>query len=221
MKPGFDIDFGLMLVTDRALAGGRPIVEVIAAAVRGGATVVQLREKTASTREFVELGRRVHKVLAPFRVPLLINDRVDVALAVLAEGVHLGQGDMDVADARRLLGPGAIIGRTVETMAQATAADRSEADYLGVSPVFPTPTKTDTGPAWGTEGLWRLRPIVRKPLVAIGGINEMNAARVLEAGAEGIAVVSAICAAPDPEATARRLREIVDRHRRTKKATRP
>ncbi|MBM3312192.1 MAG: thiamine phosphate synthase [Candidatus Aminicenantes bacterium] len=216
MTSGPAVDFGLVLVTDRGLSGRRSVVEVVEAAVRGGVTVVQLREKDAPVREFIDLGRRVREVLRPRRVPLLINDRVDVALAVLADGVHLGQNDISVADARRLLGPKAIVGLTVETIAQAGTADRDEADYLGVSPVFATPTKTDTGPAWGVEGLWRLRPLARKPLVAIGGVNETNAARLLEAGADGIAVVSAICAAPDPEEAARRLRDIVDRHRRTK-----
>jgi thiamine-phosphate pyrophosphorylase len=221
MNRGLDFDLGLMLVTDRVLSGSRPVIEVVEEAAKGGVTVVQLREKDAPVREFVELGRRVREVLRPYRVPLLINDRVDVALAVVADGVHLGQTDMSVSDARRLLGPKAIIGLTVETMAQADAADRMEADYLGVSPIFPTPTKTDTGPAWGIEGLWRLRPVVRKRLVAIGGINETNGGRVLETGADGIAVVSAICAAVDPEAAARRLREIVDRHRRPKAGVRP
>lgn len=216
MNRGLDFDLGLMLVTDRSLSGGRSVVEVVEAAAKGGVSVVQLREKDAPIREFIELGRRVLEVLRPRRIPLLINDRLDVALAVLADGVHLGQGDMAVEDARRLLGPKAIIGLTVETMAQASAADRLEADYLGVSPIFPTPTKTDTGPAWGIEGLWRLRPVVAKKLVAIGGINETNAARALEAGADGIAVVSAICAAPNPEEASRRLREIVDRHRRAR-----
>jgi len=214
MSRGVDADFGLMLVTDRSLSRAKSVVEVVEAAVKGGVTVVQLREKEASVREFIEIGRRLLEILRPRRVPLLINDRVDVALAVPADGVHLGQSDMPPADARRLLGPKAVIGLTVETMAQAGPADREDVDYLGVSPIFPTPTKTDTGPAWGVEGLWRLRPLVRKPLVAIGGVNETNAARILEAGADGIAVVSAICAAPDPEAAARRLREIVERHRR-------
>jgi thiamine-phosphate pyrophosphorylase len=206
-------DLGLVLVTDRSLAGGRPIESMVEAAVRGGVTAVQLREKTASTREFVALGRRLFDLLHPRGIPLIINDRVDVALAVLADGVHLGQADMSVQDARRILGPKVLLGLSVGTLAEASAADRLEVDYLGVSPIFATPTKADAGTPWGPEGLWRLRPVARKPLVAIGGIGPANAARVLEAGAEGLAVVSAICAAPDPEAAARELREIVDRHR--------
>jgi len=203
-------DFGLMLVTDRVLSGGRPVEKIVEAAVSGGVTIVQLRDKEASTRELVALGRRVVDLLRPRRIPLIINDRVDVALAVLADGVHLGATDMAAADARAILGPKAIIGLSVENEKQAVAADAEDIDYLGVSPIFPTPTKKDTGAAWGIEGLWRLRPLVKKPLVAIGGINAGNAARVLEAGADGLAVVSAICAAGDPEGAARRLRAIVD-----------
>ncbi len=206
-------DFGLMLVTDRALSGGRAVEKIIEAAVSGGVTIVQLREKEATTREFVALGRRVAEIIRPRRIPLIINDRVDVALAVLADGVHLGATDMNAADARSILGPKAIIGLSVENEEQAVAADILDVDYFGVSPIFPTPTKTDTGAAWGIEGLWRLRPLVRKPLVAIGGVNPGNAARVLEAGADGLAVVSAICSARDPEAAARELRAILDSKR--------
>jgi len=206
-------DFGLMLVTDRALSGGRAVEKIVESAVSGGVTIVQLREKEAATREFVALGRRVAEILRPRRIPLIINDRVDVALAVMADGVHLGATDMNAADARSILGPKAIIGLSVENEEQAVASDRLDVDYLGVSPIFATPTKTDTGAAWGIEGLWRLRPLVRKPLVAIGGINPGNAARVIEAGADGLAVVSAICAAPDPEAAARELRAVLDKKR--------
>jgi len=209
-------DFGLMLVTDRGLSAGRSLDDLVAAAVRGGVTIVQLREKDILTREFVVLGRRLAELLRARCIPLIINDRVDVAMAVLADGVHLGQSDMSPADARSLLGPKAVIGLSVETVEQAAAADRLDVDYLGVSPVFATPTKKDTSAPLGIEGLWRLRPLTRKPLVAIGGINLANAARVLEAGADGLAVVSAICAASDPESAARKLRTIVDGRRQTR-----
>jgi len=221
MKSSLAFDPGLMLVTDKLLSGKRSVAEVVEATVKGGATVVQLREKDAPIREFIDLGRCVLDILRPRRIPVLIDDRVDVALAVCADGVHLGQSDMAPADARRLLGRKAIIGLTVETIAQASAAERLEVNYLGVSPIFSTPTKTDTGPAWGIEGLRKLRSLVSKRLVAIGGINETNAARALEAGADGIAVVSAICAASNPGEAARRLREIVDRHRRAREGVRP
>jgi thiamine-phosphate pyrophosphorylase len=208
------VDWGLYLVTDRRLAGSQPLEELVRAAVRGGVTAVQLREKECSTREFVELARRLKAFLTPAGIPLVINDRVDVALAAGAGGVHLGQSDMDYRDARALLGPDAIVGLSVETTAQAGEAESLDADYLGVSPIFPTPTKTDTAAAWGIEGLAALRKASHHALVAIGGINAANTAEVMHAGADGIAVVSAICAARDPEEASRQLRRAVDETRR-------
>jgi thiamine-phosphate pyrophosphorylase len=207
------IDLRLYLVTDRGLAGSRSVEEVAAAAVRGGFTAVQLREKKLSGPDFVEAAFRLQRLLSGAGVPLIINDRVDVALAAGADGIHLGQGDIPPAEARRALGPKAIIGLSLEAMSQLPAAESQDIDYLGVSPVFLTPTKTDAGPGWGLEGLRRLRSATRLPLVAIGGITAANAASVLAAGADGIAVVSAIMSAPDPEAAARELRAIVDLRR--------
>jgi thiamine-phosphate pyrophosphorylase len=195
----------LYLVTDRRLAGARPLAEIVAAAVRGGASAVQLREKECGTREFVELARALKTLLDPLSVPLLINDRVDVALAAGADGVHLGQSDLDPAAARSLLGDEAIIGLSVETMEQAEEAASLRVDYLGVSPIYPTPTKTDVATSWGLGGLAKLRRATRHQLVAVGGINAGNAAEVIAAGADGLAVVSALVAAADPEAAAREL----------------
>ena len=205
-------DLGLYLVTDRDLCLGRPVERIVEAALRGGVSCVQLREKCLPTRAFIETARSIKTILAPRGVPLIINDRVDVALAAGADGVHLGQGDMSCLVARKLLGPGAIIGLSVESMEQALDAEVRDADYLGVSPIFATPTKPDIRTAWGLDGLRRLRRCSGHVLIAIGGINPSNAAQVLEAGADGLAVVSAICSAPDPEAASRRLREAVDRH---------
>ena len=205
-------DWTLYLVTDRRLAGTRPLPDLVAAAVRGGVTAVQLREKECGTREFVELARALKTLLAALRVPLIVNDRADVALASGADGVHVGQSDMQCGDLRRLLGPSAAIGLSVEKPEQAAEAP-PEADYLGVSPVFATPTKTDTALAWGLAGLAALRRASHRPLVAIGGIHRDNAARVIASGAGGIAVVSEICAAPDPELAARMLRREIDRGR--------
>lgn len=212
------IDYGVYLVTDRDLCLGRPLLEVAARAVAGGVSVVQLREKHAPTREFVELGRALVALLAPRGVPLIINDRLDVALAIGAQGVHVGQSDMPVAEARALLGPGAILGLSIETMDQlreAEALPPGMVDYYGLSPIFQTPTKTDAGPGWGLSGLGQARAEVdagsRRPIVAIGGIGPHNAASVLRCGAQGLAVVSAICSAPDPEAASRQLRETVRR----------
>jgi len=206
-------DFSLVLVTDRALSLGRPIAAIVEAAARGGVSAVQLREKTCPANKCVELARDIKKLLAPFGIPLMINDRVDVALAAGADGVHLGQSDIPAADARKMLGPEAIIGLSVETLDQAAAAENQDVDYLGVSPIFRTPTKTDTGEPWGLDGLGKVRALSRHRLVAIGGIDSSNAERVLAAGADGLAVVSAICAAADPEAEARLLRGIIARHK--------
>jgi thiamine-phosphate pyrophosphorylase len=203
-------DWSLCLVTDRRLSAPRSIEDVVRAALRGGVTAVQLREKECATRDFVELARALKATLGPAGVPLVINDRVGVALAAGADGVHIGQSDMAYGDARRLLGPDAIVGLSVETLEQAERAASLDVDYLGVGPVFPTATKADAAPAWGIEGLAALRRASRHVLVAIGGINRENVAAVMQAGADGIAVVSAICSAPDPEQAARELRVAIN-----------
>lgn len=187
--------------------------ELVRLAVRGGVTVVQLREKEASTRELIALARRLKAIAAPAGVPLIINDRVDVALAAGADGVHLGQSDMDCRDARALLGPDALIGLSVKTVEQAEAAAGLDLAYLGVGPIFPTWTKPDAGFERGVEWIAALRKVSRRALVGIGGIGAANAEQVISAGADGIAVVSAICAAPDPEKAAAELRQIVKRAR--------
>jgi thiamine-phosphate pyrophosphorylase len=200
---------GLYFVTDRALCGGKPLTEVVLQAVRGGAACIQLREKSVSTRFFVEEAGRIKELLTPFKVPLIINDRLDVALAVGAEGVHVGQEDMPYGTARRLMGEKAIIGLSVETWEDVERAESLDCDYLGVSPVFATPTKTDTKEPWGLMGLTRIRAFSRHPLVGIGGLNAGNAEAVVMAGADGVAVVSAICASPDPFAASQELAEII------------
>ncbi len=200
-------DYSLYLVTDRRLSLGRSTVEVVAAAVSGGVTCVQLREKHCSTREFLEEARRVRELLVGTGVPLIINDRLDVALAVAADGVHLGQNDMHLSDARRLVGERLVIGISAESVADAIRAEAEGADYIGVSPVFTTPTKMDTAPPLGLEGLREIRRAVSLPLVAIGSIRHDNAAEVLRAGADGLAVVSAIVSAPCPRTAAAALRQ--------------
>jgi len=208
----------LILVTDRSLARGRPLEDVVRAAVRGGVTAVQLREKTCPTREFLETGRKLIAVCRPLGVPLIINDRADVALALGADGIHVGQDDLPPDEARRLMGPDAIVGLSVETAGQAADAEGQDVDYLGVSPVFATPTKPDTPRAWGPEGLRALRPRTRRVLVAIGGVNAENAASVVAAGANGLAVVSAICSSADPERAARAIRDAMDKALEKRKA---
>lgn len=196
---------GVYLVTDQTLCLGRPLTSVVADAVRAGISWVQLREKTASTREFLNQALALKPVLASAGIPLIINDRVDIALAAGADGVHLGQSDMPCDAARRLLGPDAIIGLSVETWADVEAAQNLDVAYLGVSPVFATPTKTDTQSPWGLDGLARIRAYSRHSLVAIGGLNATNAKDIIQAGADAVAVVSAICSAKDPFTATRHL----------------
>lgn len=210
MKAEIKFDPGLYFVADRDSLDGRSIRETVAAAVRGGATMVQLRMKSPSTREFILEARALVDLLRGTGVPLIINDRADVALAAGADGLHIGQSDMPPADARKLMGEQAIIGLSVENPTQLTEATGLGLDYMATSPVFPTLTKTDTAPAVGLDGLAAMRRATGLRLVAIGGINASNAARVMAAGADGIAVVSAIGLADDPEAAARSLRAIVE-----------
>ena len=201
----------LYLVTDRALAGGRDISDIVKEAVEGGATMVQLREKDIDTRDFIELALRLKKVLAPYGVPLIINDRVDVALAADADGVHIGQSDMPYAMARAILGPARIIGLSVENFAQIEEANGLDVDYIGVSPVFATPTKTDTAAPFGLDGLAKAVEMSVHPTVAIGGMNAGTAANVIATGTDGLAVVSAIVCAPSPRKASEELLEIINK----------
>jgi len=200
----------LYFVTDRGLCGKKTLEEVVIQAVKGGAAYVQLREKDVSTRFFVEEAKRVKKLLEPYKVPLIINDRVDVALACGAEGVHIGQEDMPYEIVRKLMGQKAIIGLSVETWEDVEVSQKMDVNYIGVSPVFSTPTKSNTKGAWGLNGLAKIKVFSRHPLVAIGGINESNVREVVKAGADCVAVVSAICAVPDPEAATRRINDIIN-----------
>jgi thiamine-phosphate pyrophosphorylase len=202
----------LYLVTDNSLCRDRPLDEVVAAAVHGGATCVQLREKRLATHDFVARAVALKTWLAPLGIPLVINDRLDIALACEADGVHLGQSDMSVETARRLLPAHVFIGWSVETPEDVHRAAGLPVDYLGVSPVFATSTKTDTHTPWGLEGLRQVRTQTSLPLVAIGGINDSNAADVVQAGADGLAVVSAICSAQDPKLAAEKLLSIASPH---------
>ncbi|MDG5767256.1 thiamine phosphate synthase [Balneolales bacterium ANBcel1] len=203
-------DYRLYLVTDSGMTGPGRLADCAAEAAMGGATMVQYREKSASTAQLIREAETLLHKLRPMGIPLIINDRVDVALAIGADGVHVGQNDMDPQTARRLMGPDAIIGYSVETPEQAQMAELWDIDYLGVSPIFATPTKTDTGIPWGLDGLRTLRTSTRIPLVAIGGMNRETIAETLKAGADGVAVVSAICAAGDPRMAARELLAIID-----------
>jgi thiamine-phosphate pyrophosphorylase len=200
---------GLYLVTDSKLSLGRDLVEVVKESVLGGVDIVQLREKEINVREFIALAKRMKAMLTAYRVPLVINDRVDVALASGADGVHLGQSDMPYAEARALLGADKIIGLSVESMAQVEKAEGFDLDYIALSPIFSTPTKPDTITEWGIESLKEVRKISRHPIVAIGLLNVSNIPSVVEAGADIIAVVSAICSANSPYEAARELKAAI------------
>lgn len=205
-----NVDYSLYLVTDAALSLGRGSLEIVGAAIAGGVTVVQYREKSSSTRLMLEEARALAALCRSKGIPFIVNDRLDLALAVDADGLHVGQDDMPVALARRLLGPGKILGVSVGSVEEARQARAEGADYLGASPVFDTPTKTDAPRALGLDGLRALAAAIDLPIVAIGGINARNAAQILEAGASGLAVVSAIVSMPDPESAARALRSTIE-----------
>ena len=208
------VDPSLYVVLDPQHSAGRPLEAVAAAAAEGGATLFQLRDKEGTTREQVETARRIRQALAPFGLPLLINDRVDVALASGAEGVHLGQRDMAVADARRLLGEEAIVGLTIRSLAEAEAAPLELLDYASIGGVFPTQSKDNPAGPIGLQGLQEIAASFASrsdlTLCAISGIKEDNLAAVIRSGVRGVALISAVCTAPDPTAAARRLLAAVE-----------
>jgi thiamine-phosphate pyrophosphorylase len=210
------VDLRLNAIVDPERANGRSLAELTRVVVAGGATLIQLRDKHGSTRQMIEEARAVKAVLAGTGVPLVINDRVDVALIAEADGVHVGQDDMRAEDARRLLGPKAIIGQSIKTVALAKAAPLDVLDYAGVGGVYATTSKDNPNAPIGVAGLRDIVAAFRArkqdfPIVGIAGIEAGNAAPVIEAGADGVAVISALSMKDDPEAAARELRGIVDR----------
>lgn len=202
-------DLSLYLVTDPRLVAARGLEATVAAAVKGGATLVQLRNPDAHGRVLTEEARALKALLAPLGIPLIVNDRVDVAHAAGADGVHLGQDDLTPAEARAILGPDAIVGLSVGNPGEFAASELSGVDYLGVGPVRGTGTKADAGQAIGLEGVAAVRALTRLPIVAIGGIDLSIAADAIRAGSDGIAVVSAICAAHDPKEAAAALKAAI------------
>lgn len=181
-------------------------MDVVAQAVQGGVTHVQLREKTAEKNQVIEIGRALKAGLDQYGVPLIVNDDVDVAIAISAAGVHVGQTDMPYLQAREKLGPDKIIGLSITTVAQAQAAQAYDVNYLGVGPVFATTTKLNAAPPLGIEGLQAIHQLTRHAVIAIGGIHVANVAQVMATGVAGVAVVAAICAAADPKSAAMMLR---------------
>ncbi len=201
-------DYSLYLVTDTGLCRGRELIDVTLQAVQGGVTIVQLREKNISTRDFVDLARAMKSALNDFQVPLIINDRVDVMAATMADGIHVGQKDMHPYDVRQLLGNKCIVGLTVNNFSQLDESSDFDIDYIGLGPIFPTTTKENPAPVLGVGAIARARFSTTKSIVAIGGITENNAEEVYRAGVDGIAVVSAICSAENPQQAARKFREL-------------
>ncbi len=189
----------LYLVTDPDLSLGRSEDEVVRRAVAAGATMVQYRDKDTSTRRMIEKTRLLSEICRSAGVALIVNDRLDVAMAGGADGVHLGQDDMDPGDCREIAGDGFIIGVSVTTAEEVNKVEKTGADYIGANGVFPTGTKTDLGEPLGLEGVSRLASAGSLPIVAIGGINDRNAGAVISAGADGVAVVSYIVGAENIE----------------------
>ena len=201
----------LYLVTDENACLGRDIFWVVEEAVKGGVTMVQLREKSLGTRAFIDRAKKMKEILLPYNVPLIINDRVDVALACDADGVHVGQSDMPYEILKDLLPPEKIIGLSAETKEDVIEAENLDLTYLAVSPLFSTPSKTDTSEPWGMDGLKWVNANSKHPLVVIGGLSGTNAAESIANGADGIAVISAICSAISPYESARYLKFLIDK----------
>jgi len=198
----------LYVIIDNAAARNRDLADIATQAIHGGADVIQLRDKTASTRQLIEEATRLLQITRAANIPLIINDRVDIAVAAGADGVHVGQDDLPVSAVRKVLSPGRIVGKSTHGLEQARGADREGADYIAVGPIFPTPTKPDY-PSVGLKLISQVKACVNRPIVAIGGIDETTLPDVLAAGAECVAVVRAVCGADDVEQAARTLKQLM------------
>ncbi len=203
------IDWRLCFIADSEAAAGKDILRLAVEAAAGGATIIQLRGKTWTDQKFLRIASELARVLRPKGIPLIINDRADIAFLCRADGVHLGQDDIPLAAARKIVGNKALVGISVCTPAEAAAAEADGADYLGAGPIFPTLSKLDLPPLLGLAGLREIRARVRVPILAIGGVTASNAADVMDAGADGVAVISAIASAADPRRAASELIESI------------
>jgi thiamine-phosphate pyrophosphorylase len=201
-----EIDYSLYLVTDRRFIGDKPLKQAVEEAIIGGVTLVQIREKTATTREFYKIALEVRSVTSKYKVPLIINDRLDIAQAINADGVHLGQSDMPLYEARKILGKDKIIGISVGNVEEAISAQKGGADYLGIGTIFNTGTKEDIDMPIGIDGLQKIYSSINIPAVAIGGINQNNFKDVLSTGVDGISVISAILGKDNITKAARNLK---------------
>ena len=204
------VDYSLMYVTDDSITDDTAFFKILEDALKGGASIVQLREKSGNTRSFYNRALKAKTLCHAYRIPLIINDRIDIALAADADGVHIGQTDMPYGKARALLGATKIIGLSVSNTEQAIEAENLKVDYIGISPIFNTATKkSDLAPSLGIEGLKMIRPLFSKPMVCIGGIHQNNVADIIKNGANGVAVISAISKAKYPEKETKNLKEII------------
>jgi len=199
------VDYRLYLVTDRGIVGGRDFLKAIAEALEGGVTLLQLREKEISSADFYRLAVQVKELAHAYRVPLIINDRLDIALAIDADGLHIGQDDLPLAVARRLLGPDKILGYSVSTLEEARYGEENGADYLGAGPVYWTGSKSDIGETIGLTGLQQIKQAVAIPVVGIAGIGAANLPAVKSTGVDGVSLISAILGQADIAQAARSL----------------
>ncbi len=209
------IDWSLYLIADVEAVKERNMLSLIKEATEGGVSVVQLRAKKLNTLEFLEISLNLRQFLKQRKIPFIINDRLDIALAIEADGVHLGPKDLPLRYARKLMGEGKIIGASVNYLEEAIKAEQEGADYLGVGPIYFTPTKEDLRPVLGVEGLIKIRERVKLPIIAIGGINKQNAPQVISKGADGVAVISAILASEDIRKAAKELLDAILRAKKT------
>ncbi len=207
------IDFSLYFIADGALAGHRDLEKIIKGAIRGGVTAIQLREKNMGMRSFTAWAAAIKRITSDFHIPLIINDRVDAALAVGADGVHLGREDMPIRYARKLLGAGRIIGLSAHTLADAREAEEQGADYVGVGSVFPTSSKKNIRGILGIEGITAIRKKIKLSMIAIGGIDTLNISSVMQTGVDGAAVISAIINSENPRQTCELFRSVIQKYK--------
>lgn len=212
------MNLDLYVITDEDLAGGLPHAVIADRAVAGGAGVIQLRDKTCSLRDLVRIGREIGAITRRAGATFIVNDRFDVALACGADGVHLGQGDLRCDTVRQIAPAGFVIGVSVGSVEEAVDAEQGGTDYVALSPVFSTGSKEDAGPGHGLEMLRVICDSVRIPVIAIGGIGPDNAGSVIDAGAEGVAVISAVVSQPDITAAARHLADVVAARKQVRKS---
>lgn len=213
MKVGGTIDLRLCVITDAGMVANRPIEQIVASAIRGGATLIQYREKNACMSDKYERAAGLCRAVKQTGIAFIVNDHADLALAIEADGVHLGQDDLPAAVVRRILGDGSILGVSVGSVPEARRAERDGADYVSVGPIFPTLTKPDAGETVSRKLVTEMVKTIDIPVIAIGGIDASNVSEVMRLGVDGVAIVSAVMTAEDPMSAARQILDKVDSSR--------